>query len=229
MSLPVTMFQQLLTNPKAETLMKAGEEGLFRYLYHHPNEVDRYWNSIKIARRNGYKFGDVQMWFDYIKMLERMGKDLNSPTLLMPTDLQAAHDLYVRKVNRKREEERREEDRRKAIEDQAKFMELKSRYFGLSMTDGEINLHTLDSIDEYYEVGNSQSICVGSSHYFNKPDTLVLVAYIGKTQVATIEISLKDYALLQCRAFANKVCDYQDRIAKIISDNIKLIAERKTA
>jgi len=125
------------------------------------------------------KVEDVQKWFDYIKMLGTMGKDLNSPSLLMPNDLNAAHDLYVRKVNRKRDMERREADRLKAIEDQAKFMELKSRYFGLSMSDGEINPHTLDSIDEYYEVGNSQSICVGSAHYFNKPDTLVLV--IGKT------------------------------------------------
>ena len=108
-------------------------------------------------------------------------------------------------------------------------MELKSRYFGLSMTDGQINLHTLDSIDEYYEVGNSQSICVGSAHYFNKPDTLVLVAYIGKTQIATIEIALSDCHIIQCRAFANGVCEYQDRIAKIISDNKKLIDERKRA
>lgn len=34
----------------------------------------------------------------------------------MPDDLTAAHDLYVRKVNRKREEEKREADRKKAIE-----------------------------------------------------------------------------------------------------------------
>ncbi|MCM1223734.1 MAG: PcfJ domain-containing protein, partial [Lachnospiraceae bacterium] len=80
-----------------------------------------------------------------------------------------------------------------------------------------------------YEVGNSQSICVGSAHYFNKPDTLVLVAYIGKTQIATIEIALSDCHIIQCRAFANGVCEYQDRIAKIISDNKKLIDERKRA
>jgi len=73
---PVTMFQQLLTNPKAETLMKAGEEGLFRYLCHHPKEVDKYWDTIKVARRAGYKIDDPQMWFDYIKMLDRIGKDL---------------------------------------------------------------------------------------------------------------------------------------------------------
>ena len=158
-----------------------------------------------------------------------MEKDLNSPSLLMPSDLNAAHDLYVRKVQRKHEQERREADRQRAIEDQAKFMELKSRYFGLTMTDGQINLHTLDSIDEYYEVGNRMKICCGSAHYFNKSESLVLVAYIGTKQVATIEVSLQDYTILQCRAFANGVCEYQDRITKIISDNTRLIEERKTA
>ena len=226
---PVVLFKELLTNPKAETLMKANEIELLRYLSYHSNEFNKYWNSIKIAMRHGYKFEDVTKWFDYIRMLETMGKDLNSPSLLMPSDLNATHDLYVRKVNRRREEERRDADRKKAIEDQAKFMELKSRYFGLSMTDGQINLHTLDTIDEYYEVGNRMSICCGSAHYFNKPNTLVLVAYIGKKQVATVEISLQDCSILQCRGYANGSCEYSKQIADIIKSNTALIEERKRA
>lgn len=70
--------------------MKAGEVELVRYLTYHPNE-DTYWNSIKIAMRHGYKFDDVPKWFDYIRMLETMDKDLHSPTLIMPEDLTAAH------------------------------------------------------------------------------------------------------------------------------------------
>lgn len=50
---PVTLFKQLLTNPKAETLMKANDIEMLRYLCHHPAEVDKYWNSIKIAREPG--------------------------------------------------------------------------------------------------------------------------------------------------------------------------------
>lgn len=226
---PVKLFKALLTNPKAETLMKNNEIELLRYLTYHPMEVDKRWNSIKIAMRHGYKFEDVSKWFDYVRMLETMDKDLNSPTLLMPEDLNTAHDLYVRKVNRKREEERREADRKKAIEDQAKFMELKSRYFGLSMTDGQINLHTLDSIDDYYEVGRKMAICVGSAHYFNKSESLVLVAYIGNKQVATIEVSLSDYTIIQCRGYANGSCEYSKQIADIIKANTSLIEERKTA
>lgn len=226
---PVTLFTQLLTNPHAETLMKSGDIELLRHLCYHPQEVDKYWNTIKVAKRAGYKIEDALQWFDYIKMLDRMGKDLHSPTLVAPRDLQASHDEYVAKVERQRIKEQREKDRQQAIKDQKEFEELKSRYFGLSMTDGEINIHTLDTIDEYYEVGISQKLCVASSKYYLKPKSLVLVAIINGKQIATIEISTEDFQILQCRAFANGVSEYHDRIARIISDNIKLIAERKTA
>ena len=226
---PVTLFQELLTNPKAETLMKSNDIELLRYLCLRPTnkaDIEVYWNTIKIAKRNGYKFKDVGMWIDYIKMLERMGRDLNSPSLIAPKDLKTAHDIYVAKVNRQRIKEQREKERQQAIEDKAKFEELKGKYVGLVMTDGEIVVHTLNSVAEYYDEGSRQHICVGSSSYYLKEDTLVFTAQIKDKTIATIEISLKDYSIIQCRAFANKVCQYQDCIAKIISDNIKMIAER---
>ena len=226
---PVSLFQQLLSNPKAETLMKSNEIELLRHLCHHPADVDRYWNTIKIAKRNGYKFKDVGMWFDYIKMLERMGRDINSPTMIVPKDLKTAHDIYVAKVNRQRIKEQREKERQQAIEDKAKFEELKSRYFGMAMTDGEIEIHSIDTIDDYYKIGESQSICCGTAKYFLKESTLTLTAYIGNKQIATIEISLDDYHIIQCRAFANGICEYTEQIAGIINANKKMIAERKRA
>ncbi len=226
---PVTLFQELLTNPKAETLMKANDIELLRYLCARPaykSDIDKYWNTIKIAKRNGYEFKDVRMWFDYIKMLERMGKDLNSPSLIAPQDLKTAHDEYVEKVNRQRVKEQKEANRKKAEADQAKFEELKGRYIGLSMTDGTIRLHTLDSVAEYYDEGTKQHICVGSSGYYLKEDTLVFTATMGGRTIATVEISLKDFSIIQCRAFANGVCEYAEQIAGIINANKKMIAER---
>lgn len=226
---PVTLFQELLTNPKAETLMKANDIELLRYLCARPaykSDIDKYWNTIKIAKRNGYYFKDVRMWFDYIKMLERMGKDLNSPSLIAPQDLKTAHDEYVEKVNRQRVKEQKEANRKKAEADQAKFEELKGRYIGLSMTDGTIRLHTLDSVSEYYDEGTKQHICVGSSGYYLKEDTLVFTATMGGRTIATVEISLKDFSIIQCRAFANGVCEYAEQIAGIINANKKMIAER---
>ncbi len=221
---PVTLFQQLLTNSKAETLMKSNDIELLRYLCHNSEEVDKYWNTIKIAKRNGYKVTDAKTWFDYIKMLERMGRDLNSPSLIAPKDLKHAHDEYVEKVNRQRRKEQREKERQQAIEDKAKFEELKSRYFGMEMTDGVIEIHSIDSVDDYYEIGERNHICCGSAKYFLKESTLTLTAYIGNKQIATIEISLDDFHIIQCRAFANQVCEYAEQIADIINANKKMIA-----
>ena len=226
---PVTLFQQLLSNPKAETLMKSNDIELLRYLCHNTKEVDKYWNTIKIAKRNGYKVTDAKTWFDYIKMLERMGRDLNSPSLIAPKDLKHAHDEYVEKVNRQRVKEQREANRKKAEADQAEFEKLKGRFIGLTMTDGKIRLHTLDSVAEYYDEGTKQHICVGSSGYYLKPETLVFTATMEGKTIATVEISLKDYSIIQCRAFANQVCEYAEQIADIINANKKMIAERKRA
>ena len=229
---PVTMFQEMLTNPKAETLMKANEIELLRYLCARPTykaDIDTYWNSIKVANRNGYTVTDSQMWMDYIKMLERMGRDLHSPSLVAPKDLKHAHDEYAEKVNRQRAKEQREANRKKAEADQSKFEELKGRFIGLTMTDGTIRLHTLDSIADYFDEGTRQHICVGSAGYYLKADTLVFTATMGGKTIATVEISLEDYSIVQCRAFANKVCEYTEQIAGIINANKKLIAERKRA
>lgn len=226
---PVTLFQQLLTNPKAETLMKSGDIEMVRHLCYHPADVDRYWNSIKIAKRAGFKFNAPSMWFDYIKMLDNMGRDLNSPSLIAPKDLKTVHDIYVEKVNRQRAKERMLADRKRAEADKATFEELKGRYIGLSMTDGVINLHTLDSIAEYYEQGELEHICVGTARYYLKADTLVFTATMKGKTIATVEISLNDFSILQCRAFANDVCKYTEQIAGIINANKKMIAERKRA
>lgn len=229
---PVTMFQELLTNSKAETLMKANEIELLRYLCARPTNkayIDTYWNTIKIANRNGYKVKDSQMWMDYIKMLERCGKDILSPKYICPANLKEAHDEYIDKVNRLRQKEQREKERQQAIEDTACFEELKSRYFGMAMTDGEIEIHSIDTIDDYYKIGESQSICCGTAKYFLKESTLTLTAYIGDKQIATVEISLDDYHIIQCRAFANGICEYTEQIAGIINANKMMIAERKRA
>lgn len=57
----------------------------------------------------------------------------------------------------------------------------------------------------------------------------MIVAYIGAKQVATIEVSLQDYTILQCRGYANGSCEYSKQIADIIKANTYLIEERKRA
>ena len=54
------------------------------------------------------------MWIDYIKMLERCGRDIQSPKYICPANLQEEHDRYLRKVHILEDKKKRAEDIRKA-------------------------------------------------------------------------------------------------------------------
>lgn len=229
---PVTMFQELLTNSKAETLMKANEIELLRYLCARPTNkayIDTYWNTIKIANRNGYKVKDSQMWMDYIKMLERCGKDILSPKYICPTNLKEELDRYMRKVHILEDRKKRAEDIRKAKEREASFKEQKEKFFGIRINDGEIEVKVLESVEEYRQEAESQHICLFSAAYDQREDSLIFSARIDGRIIETIEVDLRTLRVVQSRGVCNKNTAYHDRIINLINANAHLIKERITA
>ena len=229
---PVTLFQELLTNPKAETLMKANEIELLRYLCssnQRAENIKRYWNTIKIANRNGYKVKDSVMWVDYIKMLERCGKDIQSPRYICPANLQEEHDQYVRKLQTIQEKEKKAEDIRKAQEREASFKEQKEKFFGIRINDGEIEVKVLESVEEYRQEAESQHICLFSAAYDQREDSLIFSARIDDRIIETIEVDLRTLKVVQSRGVCNQNTEYHDRIIKLINANTHLIKERITA
>ena len=229
---PVTMFQELLTNPKAETLMKANEIELLRYLCARPTykvDIDTYWNTIKVANRNGYEVKDSQMWMDYIKMLERCGKDIQSPRYICPTNLKEAHDHYVKKAREIEAKAKRAEDIRKAQEREANFKEQKEKFFGIRINDGEIEVKVLESVEEYRQEAESQHICLFSAAYDQREDSLIFSARIDGRIIETIEVDLRTLRVVQSRGVCNKNTAYHDRIINLINANAHLIKERITA
>lgn len=225
----VEFLSALLSTPQAETLLKSGDIQALKYLVSNKSEVLHFWRSYTIAKRHGYEIPDFGTWIDYLKMLERFGKDTHSPKLIAPVNLFDAHNEYAEKVNRQRIRERLKKDRQKAMADEAKFKEIKGRFIGLSFIDSEIEIKTLDSVEEYYLEGETQHICVASAQYYLKEDTLVFSARINGKRIATIEISLKTLKVIQCRAACNKVSEYQDRIEGMIKSHRKEIRERMRA
>ena len=229
---PVTMFQELLTNSKAETLMKANEIELLRYLCARPTNkayIDTYWNTIKIANRNGYKVKDSQMWMDYIKMLERCGKDILSSKYICPANLQEEHDRYVRKVHILEDKKKRAEDIRKAQEREASFKKQKEKFFGIRINDGEIEVKVLESVEEYRQEAESQHICLFSAAYDQRVDSLIFSARIDGRIIETIEVDLTTLTVVQSRGVCNQNTEYHDRIIRLINANTHLIKERITA
>lgn len=223
------LVNMLLTSPIAETLLKSGDNRMLRYYNTHKMDVERYWASYKIAKRAGYTITEIGMWYDYLRMLERFGKDVKSPSLICPKSLRTEHDRYVKKVNRIREAERREAERQLAKADQEKFTELKSRFFGLCIHAGDFEFKTIDTIDDYYEIGNRLSICIASSRYYVKEQSLILVAYRNGEIAEVVEISLETMKVIQCHGHHNQDTENHQRIIDLANANTLPIRKRMTA
>ena len=71
--------------------------------------------------------------------------------------------------------------------------------------------------------GQKQHICVATMEYYKKKDSLILSATHDDLILATIEVSLKDYKIIQCRGRHNKVPEYNDYIQEIIMRNMNKI------
>ena len=151
--LPYDLFKGILSDSRAETLLKAGQYQMLRYYLHHSFNIGEYWASIKICIRNGYTIADGSVWRDTIDLLRHFGKDTNSPKYVCPQDLKAEHDRLVARHNRQRERERTERQRQKAVEDEKQYLKAKGIFFGLVFSDSLICVKVIESVEEMIEEG----------------------------------------------------------------------------
>ena len=227
---PFELFCELLKNNQAETLIKTGQYSLLSYFIRYSSKsVATYWNAIRIATRSKYIVEDAGIWCDYIDLLRYFNKDTNNPKCICPADLKAEHDRLVRKKTERLERERIEQQKHKALENERKFQELKAKFFGISFTDGTIQVRVLESVAEFLEEGTAMHHCVFTNTYYLKPDSLILSACIDGKRIETIEVSLKTLKVLQSRGVCNKNTEYHDRIIELVNKNKRLIRKRMAA
>ncbi len=81
---PTKLIPALLSDSRAETLLKAGQYPMLRYYLYHSFNIGEYWASIKICIRNGYTIEDGSMWRDTIDLLRHFGKDTEQPEIRLP-------------------------------------------------------------------------------------------------------------------------------------------------
>src|SRR3712207_7311618 len=63
-----------------------------------------------------------------------------------------------------------ERKREKAMADEERFRELKSKFFGIRFTDGTIQVHVLESVQEHLEEGTAMHHCVFSNEYYRSEE-----------------------------------------------------------
>lgn len=224
------LFSLLLSDPYAETLVKAGQYSILKHYSSTSNKsyfLGKYWNSIKICMRAGYVIGDASIWCDYIDLLAYFRKDLRNAKYVYPENLKHTHD---RLVSKKRDMERKkkvEQIKREMQESQLEYEKQKGCFFGLQYQEGELTIKVLESVEEFMVEGDELGHCVFVNEYYNKPDSLVLSARIDDKPIETIEVSVRNLDILQARGMGNKPTQYHDRILNVMNKVLPEIANRK--
>ena len=231
---PSLLFKEILTDSRCETLLKTGYGDLLKYILQNDKRgFDRYWQSIKICIRNGYRIEDPSMWWDMMMTLDYLDKDLHNPKYVCPADLKAEHDRWIRKKEEREGKERLNRIRERYLanlkqqkKDDKAYRKAKKRFFGIAITDGEISIHVLKKVKDFYEMGAKLNHCVGTNHYYNKKKSLILSAEIDNKPIETIEVSLESLEIMQCRGKHNQNTTYHDRIVNLMKANMSQIAKR---
>lgn len=234
---PSLLFKEILTDNRCETLLKAGYSDMLKYILQNDKRgFDRYWQSIKICIRNGYKIEDQSMWWDFLSLLEYFGKDLHNAKYICPTDLKAEHDRWYEKKEQKLAQERLQRDRERYFadlkqqkKDENAYKKAKKKFFGIAITDGEISIRVLKNVKSFYDIGAILHHCVATNKYYNKPKSLILSAEIDNKPVETIEVSLETMQIVQCRGRHNQNTEYHERILNLMRDNMHQITSRISA
>lgn len=218
------LFRTLLSDSRAETLIKAGYTKLLERIMNMGwKNIDNYWQSIKICIRNGYKIKDAVLWCDYIDLLRLFEKDLHNAKYVCPINLKAEHDRYV--IKRAKADALAEIEKQLAKE--AEYREAKARFFGLVFSDGTISIRVLESVAEIIAEGQAMHHCVAGYH--SKADSLILSACIDGKRIETIEVSISQLKVIQSRGVCNKNTKHHNKIIQLVEQNISLIENRLAA
>lgn len=213
----------LLVDREAEMLEKNGQYALLEWKRNRGYGEFRlpHSHSIRIANRNGYRVKDASMWMDYLDLLDYFGYDTHNAHYVCPPNLKAAHDRLHKRKARIEAEKKAEEKRRQAARWEAEYKAKKGAYLGICFGNENIMITVLQSVAEFAEEGKEMHHCVFSNEYFKKPGTLILSAKSadGK-RLATIELSLRSFKVVQCRGNCNRIPEQYDAILQLINDNI---------
>ncbi len=102
----------------------------------------------------------------------------------------------------------------------------KSIFLDLEFVDKEIVVKPLQSVKEFVEEGEYMHHCVFTNRYYSDDNVLIFHALVNGVSIATIEFSLEDFSVLQCRGKYNQVPEHFDRIVSLIKSNTSKIISK---
>lgn len=213
------MFKEIPFNNDKETMLKIG------YLNRVTFKEDVLRQCV-IAKRHNYKPRDWQMWIDHINTLKRMDMDICNPKYICPKNLKKEHNELLEKERRRDEKIRRKNEHKEDMEkllhiqkDIDSYREFIKRYVDIMICSKDITISPLKSVEEFQQEGEAMHHCVFKNNYYNKRNILIFSAKKSGSRIATIEYSLTDGKVLQCRGYCNKKPKEYDLLINIMTNS----------
>ena len=227
--MPFWLVRSLMTNNRVETFFKLHLTWLTWKFYHYDDHklTDSMWQSIRVALRHGYRWNNQQEindWCDMIKDLEYLGLDTHNPYYICPARLDEAHQHWIEKARVKRERERLEQEKKEIMAYEPIFHENRKQFLDIMFKDKRLEVTIIPTAMGIKEEGVAMHHCVGG--YYNRPYSLIMTAKIDGKRIETIEVSLKDYRLVQSRGLQNKSTRYHKRIVELVNAHMDEIRKR---
>lgn len=224
---PQILFSALLKDSLAETLLKASQISMLTYyLTSSEQHLKQNWQAVKTCLKNNYRISNYRIWEDYIDLLRWFKKDLSCALYVCPDGLSESHDRLVLK---KRAIQRRKyliEMRSEILEAQSVYAEDKKDFFGLCFSEKNLTVSVIENVRDFMEEGDNLHHCVFTNEYYKKRNSLILSAKVDGQSVETIEVSLKNMEIIQCRGMKNNASTHHKQILTLMNRNLYQIKER---
>lgn len=219
---PSEICKALLSSPQLETLAKIQPE---LFLWCMRGEVrDIPYHAVKICNRNSYIIDDPAMWLDYIRDLEFLNLDTHNAHYVCPADLRSAHCITQKKIRRIQEKQKQEQIKSEIAKQEKAYSKHIAPFLTLAFSGNGIFIFPLATVQEVYDEGQLMHHCVYANSYHKKKTSLLLSARdTDGNRIETIELSLRDFSILQSRAKFNQTSDKHHQIIALVENNINQI------
>ena len=251
------IFRSVNAHSFNETLMRSDIEAWKKCRYHKAIYNADLVGAVKIAIRHGCaSLIHDSLWWDMLEAIRYLKKDLRNPSIICPVNLKEAHDLWLTKAQsrkdkmadkmtklRKIQEEKRElaymeeqakreeKNKQKAKALASIYIAKRKQFFDMDISDGEIHIKVLRSVEEFYEEGKEMHHCVFANAYYdlnNRPNCLILSAKVNDIRMETLEVDIDSYSIIQCHGKYNQNSSLHEEIIKLVERNMWQIKSRAT-
>lgn len=219
------MNETVRKNPEVETLLKAGYH---KVVSEAPlSDIQRFWSSLKICIRNKYKIDKPSVYFDMLKALDGLHKDLHNAHYVCPNILIHAHDYWIERRERRNVEQALKDQKEIALKNNKHYMDYIRPYQHIVISKNKYTITPLLTIEDFIKEGEVLKHCVFKMKYYQKTDSVIFSVKKNGVHYATLQFDVMEMRIRQCYGLQNKKLEDDEKIRELVNFHIPVIKEAR--